>query len=129
MGGWIRRIQSFLQNGEKITSQQWQAEIQSLKSDYDSIGKKQTKTATELAYSEIINDNNFPNFFSNMRHRDRLVKKGLAFFYMFDIPMKKEINIWISSISANTVENLFPSWKRKTVQPGENQEYVLGYGG
>ena len=33
------------------------AEIQSLQSEYDSIGKEQTKTATELAYAEVISYN------------------------------------------------------------------------
>ena len=51
------RMQSLLQNGEKITPKQWKAEIQSLQSEYDSIGKEQTKTATELAYAEIISYN------------------------------------------------------------------------
>ena len=51
------RMQSLLQNGEKITPKQWNAEIQSLRSEYDSIGKKQTKTATELAYAEVISYN------------------------------------------------------------------------
>ena len=51
------RMQSLLQNGEKITSKQWKAEIQSLQSKYDSIGKEQTKTATELAYAEVISYN------------------------------------------------------------------------
>ena len=44
------RMQSLLQNGEKITPKQWKAE-------YDSIGKEQTKTATELAYAEVISYN------------------------------------------------------------------------
>ena len=48
------RMQSLLQNGEKITPKQWNAEIQSLQSEYDSIGKEQTKTATELAYAEVL---------------------------------------------------------------------------
>ena len=51
------RMQSLLQNGEKITSKQWKAEIQSLQSKYDSIGKEQTKTVTELAYAEVISYN------------------------------------------------------------------------
>ncbi len=51
------RMQSLLQNGEKITPKQWKAEIQSLQSEYDSISKDQTKTATELAYAEVINYN------------------------------------------------------------------------
>ncbi len=48
------RMQSLLQNGEKITPKQWKAEIHSLQSEYDRIGKEQTKTATELAYAEVI---------------------------------------------------------------------------
>ena len=51
------RMQSLLQNGEKITPIQWNAEIQSLQSEYDSIDKEQTKTATELAYAEVIGYN------------------------------------------------------------------------
>jgi len=51
------RMQSLLQNGEKITPKQWKAEIKSLQSEYDSIGREQTKTATELAYAEIISYN------------------------------------------------------------------------
>ena len=51
------RMQSLLQNGEKITPKQWKAEIQSLQSEYDSISKEQTKTATELAYVEVIGYN------------------------------------------------------------------------
>ena len=51
------RMQSLLQNGEKITPKQWKAEIQSLQSEYDSIGREQTKTATELAYAKVISYN------------------------------------------------------------------------
>ena len=41
----------------QITPKQWKVEIQSLQSEYDSIGKEQTKTATELAYAEVISYN------------------------------------------------------------------------
>ena len=51
------RMQSLLQNGEKITPKQWKAEIQSLQAEYDSIRKEQSKTATELAYAEVISYN------------------------------------------------------------------------
>ena len=51
------RMQSHLQNGEKITPKQWKTEIQSLQSEYDSIGREQPKTATELAYAEVISYN------------------------------------------------------------------------
>ena len=50
-------MQSLLQSGEKITPKPWKAEIQSSHSAYDSIGKEQTKTATELAYAEVITYN------------------------------------------------------------------------
>ena len=36
---------------------QWKVEIQSLQSEYDSIGKEKSKTATELAYAEVISYN------------------------------------------------------------------------
>ncbi len=51
------RMQILLQNGEKITPKQWKAEIQSLQSECDSIGREQTKTAAELAYAEVISYN------------------------------------------------------------------------
>jgi len=51
------RMQSLLQNGEKITPKQWRVEMQSLQSEYDSIGREQTKTAAELAYAEVISYN------------------------------------------------------------------------
>ena len=52
-----KKIYDLDENGEKITPKQWKAEIQSLQSEYDSIGKEQTKTATELAYAEVISYN------------------------------------------------------------------------
>ena len=51
------RMQSLLEQGEKITPKQWKAEIQSLQAEFDSIGKEQSKTATELAYAEVISYN------------------------------------------------------------------------
>ncbi len=51
------RMQSLLQQGEKITPKQWKAEIQSLQTEYDSIGREKSKTATELAYAEVISYN------------------------------------------------------------------------
>ena len=51
------RMQSLLQNGEKVTPKQWKTEIQSLQAGYDSIGKKKSKTATELAYAGVISYN------------------------------------------------------------------------
>lgn len=50
------RMQRLLQNGEKVTPKQWKAEIQSLQAEYDSISKEK-KTATELAYAEVISYN------------------------------------------------------------------------
>ncbi len=51
------RMQSLLEQGEKITPKQWKLEIQSLQTEYDSIGKEKFKTATELAYVEVISYN------------------------------------------------------------------------
>ena len=51
------RMQSLLQNGEKVTPKQWKAEIQLLQAEYDSISKEKPKTATELAYAEVISYN------------------------------------------------------------------------
>lgn len=51
------RLQNLLEQGEKITPKQWKAEIQSLQSEYDSISRDKSKTATELAYAEVISYN------------------------------------------------------------------------
>ena len=50
-------MQNLLEQGEKITPKQWKAEIQSLQAEYDGIGKERSKTATELAYAEVISYN------------------------------------------------------------------------
>ena len=55
--GLKERMQSLLQNGEKVTPKQWKAEMQTLQSEYDSICREQTKIATELAYAEVIGYN------------------------------------------------------------------------
>ena len=52
-----KKIYDLDENGEKITPKQWKAEIQSLQAEYDSISREQTKTATELAYAEVISYN------------------------------------------------------------------------
>ena len=51
------RLQNLLEQGEKIIPKQWKAEIQSLQSEYDRISKEKSKTATELAYAEVISYN------------------------------------------------------------------------
>ena len=51
------RLQNLLEQGEMIMPKQWKAEIQSLQNEYDSIGREKSKTATELAYAEIISYN------------------------------------------------------------------------
>ena len=51
------RLQNLLERGEKITPKQWKAEMQSLQVEYDSIGKEKSRTATELAYAEVISYN------------------------------------------------------------------------
>ena len=50
-------MQNLLEQGEKITPKQWKAEMQSLQAEYYSISKEKTKTATELAYAEVISYN------------------------------------------------------------------------
>jgi hypothetical protein len=71
-------MQSLLQNGEKITPKQWKVEIQSLQAEYDSIGKEQTKTVTELAYAEVIsyNKKNLEREFQNesRQHNKQQIK-------------------------------------------------------
>ncbi len=61
--------------GEKITPKQWKAEIQSLQSEYDSIGKEQSKTATELAYAEVISYNK-KNLERELQNESRQQGKG-----------------------------------------------------
>lgn len=51
------RLQNLLEQDEKITPKQWKAEIQSLQAEYDSISREKSKTATELAYAEVISYN------------------------------------------------------------------------
>ena len=70
-------MQSLLQNSEKITPKQWKAEIQSLQSEYDSIGKEQTndrklsrKLSLELAYAEVISYNR-KNLESELQNESR----------------------------------------------------------
>ncbi len=53
----IGKNESSIHLGEKITPKQWKAEIQSLQSEYDSISREKLKTATELAYAEVISYN------------------------------------------------------------------------
>ena len=71
-------MQSLLQNGEKITPKQWKVEIQSLQAEYDSIGKEQTNTVTELAYAEVIsyNKKNLEREFQNesRQHNKQQIK-------------------------------------------------------
>ena len=82
------RMQSLLQNGEKITPKQWKAEIQSLQSEYNSIGREQTKTATELAYAEVIsyNKKNLEREFQNeSRQHNRLLEPHTVNCYVFSL--------------------------------------------
>ncbi len=68
------RMQSLLQNGEKVTPKQWKSEIQSLQAEYDSIGKEKSKTATELAYAEVISYNK-KNLEGELQNESRLHNK------------------------------------------------------
>ena len=63
--------------GVKMTPKQWKAKIQSLQAEYDSIGKEQSKTATELAYAEIIryNKKNLEKEFQNESRQQSRTKR------------------------------------------------------
>ena len=67
-------MQSLLEQGEKITPKQWKTEIQSLQSEHDSIGKERSKTATELAYAEVISYNK-KNLERELQNENRQHKK------------------------------------------------------
>ena len=51
------RLENILEQGEKITPKKWKAKMQSLQAEYDSISREKSKTATELAYAEVISYN------------------------------------------------------------------------
>lgn len=51
------RMDNLLHEGEKKTPKQWKAEIKSLRSEYDALNKAQGRTATELAFAEVISYN------------------------------------------------------------------------
>ncbi len=53
-----------------LNSKQWKAEIQLLQSEYISIDKERSKTATELAYTEVISYNK-ENLESEIRNESR----------------------------------------------------------
>ena len=71
------RLQSLLEQGEKITPKQWKAEVQSLQAEYDSIGKERIKTATELAYAEVngYNKKNLERELQNESRQHNRVKR------------------------------------------------------
>ena len=64
------RLQSLLGQGEKITPKQWNAKIEPLQAEYDSIGKEKSKTAMELAYTEVI-DYNRKNLARELQNESR----------------------------------------------------------
>ncbi len=69
------KSQKLLEQGEKITPKQWKAEIQSLQTEYDRIGKEQAVTATELAYVEVISYNK-KNLDRELQNESRQQKRG-----------------------------------------------------
>ncbi|MDE7204746.1 MAG: hypothetical protein K2O91_23240 [Lachnospiraceae bacterium] len=71
------RLQNLLEQGEKIALYQWKAEIQSLQSEYDHISIEKSKTATELAYAEVIsyNRNNLERELQNENQQQGKTKR------------------------------------------------------
>ena len=69
------KLQKLLEQGERITPKQRKAEIQSLQTEYDCIGKEQAVTATELAYAEVISYNK-KNLDREFQSESRQQKRG-----------------------------------------------------
>lgn len=69
-----RRMASLLKKGEKLAPEQWRAEIKSIKKEMESFHPERARTATELAYAEVVsyNKSNFDREEANRaRQRQR----------------------------------------------------------
>lgn len=78
-----RRMAALLEKGEKLAPQKWRAEIKSIKKDMESLHSERARTATELAYAEVVgyNKSNFEREEANrarqqQRQADRTKKRG-----------------------------------------------------
>ena len=69
------KLQSLLEQGEKIAPKQWRAEIKSLQAEYDRISREQAVTAKELAYAEVISYNK-NNLERELQNESRQRKRG-----------------------------------------------------
>lgn len=69
------KLQSLLEQGEKIAPKQWRAEIKSLQAEYDRISREQAVTAKELAYAEVISYNK-KNLERELQNESRQRKRG-----------------------------------------------------
>lgn len=78
-----RRMAALLEKGEKLMPEKWRAEIKSIKKEMESLHPERARTATELAYAEVIgyNKSNFDREEANrtrqrQRQADRTKKRG-----------------------------------------------------
>ncbi len=78
-----RRMAALLEKGEKLAPEKWRAEIKSIKREMESLHPERARTATELAYAEVIgyNKSNFDREDANrarqrQRQADRTKKRG-----------------------------------------------------
>ena len=78
-----RRMAALLEKSEKLMPEKWRAEIKSIKKEMESLHPERARTATELAYAEVIgyNKSNFDREEANrarqrQRQADRTKKRG-----------------------------------------------------
>ena len=77
------RMAALLKKGEKLAPEKWRAELKSIEKEIGSLHPERAKTATELAYAEVIgyNKSNFEREEANrarqrQRQADRTKKRG-----------------------------------------------------
>ena len=78
-----RQMASLLEKGEKLVPEKWRAEIKSIKKEMEGLHPERARTATELAYAEVIgyNKSSFNREDANrarqkQRQADRTKKRG-----------------------------------------------------
>lgn len=77
------RMAALLKKGEKLAPEKWRAELKSIEKEMGSLNPERAKTATELAYAEVIgyNKSNFEREEANrarqrQKQADRTKKRG-----------------------------------------------------
>ena len=77
------RLEALLKKGEKLAPEKWRAELKSIEKEMGSLNPERAKTATELAYAEVIgyNKSNFEREEANrarqrQKQADRTKKRG-----------------------------------------------------